>query len=337
MRMEFLGIPKTNQSGEGLFANEVKILPECRVTEIINTPKAFSALVDTAIFTVKKERANDNPEMVYIDIRRPNAASFNISEEEWKQIRTSKENLSGWERILERTFSALGHDTPKWKHSHNCDGDKVFKDENSTLLKFKVSFEPYRKAINYAIFSPTEYNCQILEKIIKPVRTVYETWWSKIETSRLIENNRDAIRTYVKSINAGKITLIGLLTDGGQGLATGNNGRFVGYRSSSRFAERCRETRVQKLWKALNDEPKIKRKFDLLSDCSSIDDVKEVLDDLKETEIWELFDGIKEKFGLRIFGKGFMYHHSRHNDFDVSAITEKQKLDGIKEQNFCTL
>jgi len=331
MRMEFLGIPKTNQSGEGLFANEVKILPECRVTEIINTPKAFSALVNTAIFTVKKEGAIDNPETVYIDIRKPNAESFNISEEEWKQIRTSKENLSGWERILERTFSALGHDTPKWKHSHTCDGDKVFRDENSSLLKFKVSFEPYRKAINYAIFSPTEYNCQILEKIIKPVRTVYETWWSKIETSRLIENNRDAIRTYVKSINAGKITLIGLLTDGGQGLATGNNGRFVGYRSSSRFAERCRETRVQKLWKALNDEPKIKRKFDLLSDCSSIDDVKEVLDDLKETEIWELFDDIKENFGLRIFGKGYMYRIIPDSMiFDVSTITEKQKLDGIK-------
>src|SRR5690606_22438410 len=134
-----------------------------------------------------------------------------------------------------------------------------------------------------------------------------------------------------KSINAGKITLIGLLTDGGQGLATGNNGRFVGYRSSSRFAERCRETRVQKLWKALNDEPKIKRKFDLLSDCSSIDDVKEVLDDLKETEIWELFDDIKENFGLRIFGKGYMYRIIPDSMiFDVSTITEKQKLDGIK-------
>jgi hypothetical protein len=90
-----------------------QFLPECRVTEIINTPKAFAALVDTAIFTVKKERAIDKPEMVYIDIRKPNAESFNISDEEWKQIRTSKENLSGWERILDRTFSALGHDTPK--------------------------------------------------------------------------------------------------------------------------------------------------------------------------------------------------------------------------------
>ena len=320
-------------SGDGLFAEEKKVLPECRVTEIINTPKAFAALVDTAIFCLKKERAIDKPEMVYIDIRKPNAESFNISEEEWKQIRTSKENLSGWERILDRTFSALGHDTPKWKNSHSCDGDKVFKDENSPLFKFKVSFEPYRKAINYAIFSPTEYNCQILEKIVKPARPVFDTWWSKIETSRLIDNNRTEIEKFNSKLSANQWAIIGLATDGGVGLQTGDNGRFVGYRSSSRFADRCRETRVQKLWKAINDESKIKRKFDLLTDCSSIDDVKDILDGLKEIEIWELFDGIKEKFGLRTFGKGFMYRIIPDSMvFDASTITEKQKLEGIKEK-----
>lgn len=331
MRMEFLGISKTIQSGEGLFVNEEKILPECRVTEIINTPKAFAALVDTAIFTVKKERAIDKPEMVYIDIRKPNAESFNITEEEWKQIRTSKENLSGWERILDRTFSALGHDTPKWKNSHTCDGDKVFKDENSSLLKFKVSFEPYRKAINYAIFSPTEYNCQVLEKIVKPARPVFDTWWSKIETARLIENNRTEIKKFNSKLSVNDWAIIGLTTDGGVGLQTGDNGRFVGYRSSSRFADRCRETRVQKLWTALSDEPKIKRKFDLLSDCNSIDDMKKVLDDLKETEIWELFDGIKEKFGLRVFGKGYMYRIIPDSlIFEGDEISDKQKQQGIK-------
>jgi len=365
MRMHFLGIAGSNTaegqtdlfgeqlqqhipvSNPDLFGNKKTVqtslipvktenvnhqfLPECRVTEIINTPKAFAALVDTAIFTVKKERAIDKPETVYIDIRKPNAESFNISEEEWKQIRTSKENLSGWERILDRTFSALGHDLPKWKNSHTCDGDKVFKDENSTLLKFKVSFEPYRKAINYAIFSPTEYNCQILEKIVKPARPIFDTWWSKIETSRLIENNRSEISRYNSKLKVNDWSIIGLITDGGVGLQTGDNGRFVGYRSSSRFADRCRETRFQKLWKALNDEPKIKRKFDLLSDCSSIDDVKEVLDNLKEIEIWELFDGIKKLFGLRFFGKGYMYRIIPDSMiFDVSAITDKQKLEGIK-------
>ncbi|MCB0479190.1 MAG: N-6 DNA methylase [Crocinitomicaceae bacterium] len=308
-----------------------QFLPECRVTEIINTPKAFAALVDTAIFTVKKERAVDKPEMVYIDIRKPNAESFNISEEEWKQIRTSKENLSGWERILDRTFNALGHDMPNWKNSHTCDGDKVFKDENSTLLKFKVSFEPYRKAINYAIFSPTEYNCQILEKIVKPARPVFDTWWSKIETSRQIENNRKEIENFNSKQLSGGWSIIGLVADGGVGLQTGDNGQLVGYRSTSRFADKCRDARIQKLWKAIQDEPKIKRKFDLLSDCNSYEDVKEVLDDLKEVEIWELFGGIKEKFGLRTFGKGFMYRIIPDTMiFDVSTITEKQKLEGIK-------
>ncbi|MES2649849.1 MAG: N-6 DNA methylase [Bacteroidota bacterium] len=308
-----------------------QLLPECRVIEIINTPKAFAALVDTAIFTARKDRATDKPEMVYIDIRKPNAESFNISEEEWKQIRSSKENLSGWERILDRTFNALGHDTPKWKNSHTCDGDKVFKDENSNLLKFKVSFEPYRKAINYAIFSPTEYNCQILEKIIKPARAVFDTWWNKIDTSRQIENNRSSIQTHIRLIKPNSITLVGLLTDGGQGLATGNNGGFVGYNYSSRFAERCKEARVQKLWKAICDEPKIKRKFNGLLLCKSFYDVQEFLSSLKEIEIWELFDAIKEKFGLRIFGKGFMYRVIPASMiFDVATISEKQKLHGIK-------
>lgn len=308
-----------------------QFLPECRVTEIINTPKAFAALVDTAIFTVKKERAIDKPEMVYIDIRKPNAESFNISEEDWKQIRTSKENLSGWERILDRTFSALNQDSPNWKNSHICDGDNVLKDNNSSLLKFKVSFEPYRKAINYAIFSPTEYNCQILEKIIKPSKAIFDSWWNKIETSREYERNRNAIQNSLKTLKPDSIKIIGLMADGGQGMATGNNGRFVGYRSTSRFADQCSEARIQKLWNAIQDEPKIKRKFDLLTDCNSYDDVKEVLDNLKEVEIWDLFDGIKEKFGLRTFGKGFMYRIIPDSMiFDVSAITEKQKNEGIK-------
>lgn len=331
MRMEFLGIPKVIQSGDGLFANEEKVLPECRITEIINTPKAFAALVDTAIFTVKKERAIEKPEMVYIDIRKPYAESFNITEEEWKQIRTSKENLSGWERILDRTFSALNQDIPDWKNSHICDGDTVLKDNNSSLLKFKVSFEPYRKAINYAIFSPTEYNCQILEKIIKPSKAIFDSWWNKIETSREYERNRNAIQNSLKILKPDSIKIIGIMADGGQGMATGNNGRFVGYRSTSRFADQCSEARIQKLWNAIQDEPKIRRKFDLLSDCNSYDDVKEALGDLKEVEIWELFDGIKGNFGLRTFGKGFMYRIIPDSMiFDVSTITEKQKLEGIK-------
>jgi hypothetical protein len=306
-------------------------LPECRVTEIINTPKAFAAFVNTAIFTVEKEKADNNSELVYIDIRYPNSDSFQISDEEWKQIKTSKENISGWERILDRSFSALGHDKPNWQISHICDGEKVFMDINSNLLKFRIPFQPYRQAINYSIFSPTEYNCQILEKIIKEARPAFDNWWSKIETSREIERNREALKRNIKALKAGDWSIIGLVADGGVGLQTGDNGQFVGYGSTSRFAQRCREIRVQKLWAAIEDEPRIKRIFDMLSDCESFDDVKEVLDNLKETQIWELFDCIKEKFGLRVFGKGFIYRIIPDSMiFEVENITDRQKLEGIK-------
>lgn len=307
-----------------------QFLPECRVTEIINTPKAFAALVDTAIFTVKKERAIDKPEMVYIDIRKPNAESFNISEEEWKQIRTSKENLSGWERILDRTFSALNQDRPDWKNSHTCDGDKVFKDDNSTLLKFKVSFEPYRKAINYAIFSPTEYNSQILEKIIKPARPVFDTWWSKIETSRLIENNRIEIEKFNSKLSMNHWAIIGLTTDGGVGLQTGDNGQFVGVLKGSKPSESVNEARPRKLLKAIEDEPKIKKAFPDLKSIDCLDDAKEYLNRLTEFEIRELFDGLKLKFGLRIFGKGFVYRIISSKEVkEIESMKDDEKENGI--------
>jgi len=299
MRREFLGIPLITKTGDGLFANEKKTLPECRVMEIINTPKAFAALVDTAIFSLKKEEAQDNAAMVYVDLRKPNAKSFEITEEQWQQIKTSKENISDWERVLEHTFSALGYKKADWILSHTCDGDKVFKDQNSSLLKFKLSFEPYRKAINYAIFSPTPYNCQILEKIVKPARPVFDLWWNKIETSRLIESNRSDINRFTNNLKVGDWSIIGLITDGGVGLQTGDNGRFVGYKKGTRLADRCNETRVEKLYNVILDKPEIKSKWNLLKDVETKQDVEDILNSITEQEIWKIFDEIKAEYGLR--------------------------------------
>lgn len=332
MRMEFLGIPKITKSGDGLFAEEKKELPECRIADIINTPKAFAALVDTAIFTLVKEQADDSTSLTYVDLRKPTAASFQISEEEWNHIKTSKENLASWERILEHTFSALGHDAPNWVTSHTCDGDQVFRDENSTLLKFKLSFEPYRKAINYAIFAPTPYNCQVLEKIIKPARPVFDQWWKKIETSRLIEANREEISEYTGGLSHGDWTIIGLITDGGVGLQTGDNGRFVGYKSGTRYADRCRETRIEKLYEVILEYPEITSKWNQLAGVESKTDLEVIINNLAEQEIWKIFDEIKDEYGLRVFGKGYMYRIVPPElEFDT-AITDNQKTSGINSE-----
>jgi len=337
IRMEFLGIPTVIKNGDGLFAEEKKVLPECQLIEIINTPKAFAALVDTAIFTVKKEISVDTPEMVYIDIRKPNADSFNISEEEWKQIRSSKENLSGWERILDRVFNALGHDKPNWTNAHTCDGDQVYKDSNSTLLKFKISFEPYRNSINYAIFSPTEYNCQILEKIIKPGKSVYDAWWPSINTSRDIRNNKPKIIGYTKNLNEGDITILGLVTDSAHGLTTGDNGGFVGVTQNSQIANRIAENRKKKLFKAIKSNQALLIEIEELSECYTQDVVDALLDSMKEQEIRNLFDKVKDVFGSRIFGKGLIYRIISEEEClyaDQLSIGERESGINSKEEKY---
>ena len=330
MRKQFLGIPTITKKGDGLFATEEKELPESRIIEIINTPKAFAALVNTAIFTVKKEKVKNTNEIKYIDIRYPNAESFGISDDEWNQINTSKEYIAGWERILEHTFNVLSANKIKWLLSHTCDGDKVYKDANSSLLKFKLSFEPYRKSINYAIFSPTKYNCQILEKIIKPARPVYDKWWHKIETSRLIESNRSTIKQFTDSLKTNNWSIIGLITDGGVGLQTGDNGRFVGYKSGTHFANRCKETRIEKLYNVILEKPEITTKWQVLSDIETKQDVINVLNTITEQEIWQIFDEIKEEYGLRVFGKGYMYRIiPKKLEFDTEQISDEEKRNGI--------
>ncbi|SFG28617.1 Eco57I restriction-modification methylase domain-containing protein [Pontibacter chinhatensis] len=327
LRLEFLGIPKVPKEGEGLFMKET----ECRVTEIINTPKAFSALVDTAIFTIKKEQAPEDAMVTYVDLRKPNATSFEISEEEWQQIKSTRDNIAGWERVLSYTFSTLGYKEPLWVLSHTCDSIQVFKDEYSPLLKFRLLLEPYRKAINFAIFSPTPYNCQILEKIIKPARPVFDTWWSKIEDSKKIKKNRTSIKAYTDKLNVGDFTILGLITDGGVGLQTGDNSRFIGYKSTSRFADRSREARVNKLFEVIEKNPSITEEWKILKNVSSRQDLEEVLKGLSETKIWQIFDEIKEAYGLRVFGKGFIYRIIPPEfEFDLSSLTDEQKSRGIK-------
>lgn len=334
MRMLFLGVPE-NTNKDSLFENFDKDLPESKILEIINTPKAFSALVDTAIFTLKKEKANHDSELVYIDLRKPSDKTFEISEEEWKQIKTSKENISGWERVLDKTFSKLGHNYSEWIISHNCDNYKIYKDNNSNLLKYKLSFDTYKNSINHAIFSPTIYNCQVFEKIVKPARSVFDKWWEKIETSAKIEKNRKEIQEYTNNLKSGNITLIGLLTDGGQGLATGNNGRFVGYKHNTKDAKRCKETRVDKLYQAIQKSPEIKTKYPLLANCNSKSETQSVLNNLEETKIWELFDSLKSEYDLRLFGKGYMYRIIPEDlEFDVNNITEEEKLNGISGNRY---
>ncbi|HWN08415.1 MAG TPA: N-6 DNA methylase [Pyrinomonadaceae bacterium] len=313
---------------------------EHRLLEIINTPKAFAAMVDTAIFTLKKEGPTDSCEVSYVDIRFPKAETFGLTADEWKTVTQTTDNYASWEKILERVMIKIQLpinlsevNQPKWKVSHTCNGTDVLSDTSTQIEKYRFPLAIYHQSLNFAIFAPNKSNARIFDMVIKPAFPVFEEWWSKIETSKQIEENRAEIRRYMKGLKAGDITLLGLITDGGVGLQTGDNGAFVGALAETRIAERIAQTRPQKLMEAVAEKPRIRKDFKLLSDCLDLADYQDAIGSLSELKTRELFDAIKERFGRRVFGKGYLYRIVNSSEVhNVAEMTRQEKLDGINSK-----
>jgi len=119
--------------------------------------------------------------------------------------------------------------------------------------------------------------------------------------------------------------LLGLITEGGQGLATGDNGRYIGVLEGTKWAEKVRKERPEKLWNFIKT-----KKPKELSNLKSKKDVEEYLNSLSEKEIRKLFDELKEKYGRDIFGQGWLYRIvSKDEIADVESLSDDEKLNGI--------
>jgi hypothetical protein len=347
LRRLFLGLsakPSRNENQGILFQDGTTDLgvslndaAEYRLLEIINMPKAFAAMVDTAIFSLQKIKPSCETKVGYIDIRFPKAETFELTPEEWQAISESTDNYASWEKILERVMFEIQlpinlseANQPLWKVSHTCSGFEVLADVSTKIEKYQLPIVAYHQSLNFAIFAPNKYNSRVFDNVITPAFPIFQTWWSKIESSRKIEEHRDDIVAYLDTLKAGDITLLGLVTDGGQGLATGDNGAFVGALAGTRIAERIEETRPEKLREAVIESPEIRTQFSVLANCFSIDDYKDLLQSLHERKIRSLFDAIKSEFGRRIFGKGYLYRIVTPEEvYDPSQMTVTQKLKGL--------
>jgi hypothetical protein len=196
--------------------------------------------------------------------------------------------------------------------------------ENKVI--YFVKDEVYKNVVNNVFFAPTDFNLKIYNKYGKKVKELMEKWWDKISTSKNIQKYQRELEEYRNSLKPGDITLLGLITEGGQGLATGNNGKYIGVLEGTKWAEKVRKERPEKLWEFIkNKNPKE------LSHLKTKQDVINYLGKLSEIEIRNLFDSLKEKYGRDIFGQGWIYRIvSKDEIVDVDKLTEDEKLNGIK-------
>ena len=181
---------------------------------------------------------------------------------------------------------------------------------------YSIDQSIYLSSINNALFVPNDINNLINDKFSKKHASLMQCYWGCISTSKGLSQNYLYLNDYRKTLVAGDITLLGLITEGGQGLATANNGKFVGLKKGSKEALRALVTRGEKL-DAFN--ARFGTNYELPED---------------EFEIRKLFDDLKEKYGRDIFGQGYLYRIVDDSEIaDVNKLTDEEKSDGIKEGN----
>ena len=201
-----------------------------------------------------------------------------------------------------------------------------FLDGTSSITKpelYNVSQKIYLNMQNSVIFKPTERNILISNLYGEKVKKLYDTWWNKIETSKKIAQNRKELEKYRNSLKPGDIALLGCLTEGGQGLATANNGKYIAVRKSTKWAKNIISSRPKKLEEAISKHKIPLSQIDNLS-------VNEFFKQKNEKDIAATFDKLKETYGRDIFGQGYIYRLIDDSELaDVDSLSVDEKENGI--------
>ncbi|MDD3860742.1 MAG: Eco57I restriction-modification methylase domain-containing protein, partial [Bacteroidales bacterium] len=190
---------------------------------------------------------------------------------------------------------------------------------------YKVGSSVYQNASNNVFFIPNSFNMKIYHKYNKKVKELMDQWWDKINTSKKIKENSSELKRYRESLNEGDITLLGLITDGGQGLATADNGRFVGGLENTIITKNIKKTRPSKLVDAILSNSINEYKF-----IKNKEDAIQFLSSKNEHEIRDIFDNLKSKYDRDIFGQGCLYKIISEQEIaDVDSLSEEEKKSGI--------
>lgn len=107
---------------------------------------------------------------------------------------------------------------------------------------YNVDIELYRNSVRSAFFKPTEQNQKLNKRYMSKVSSLVTEWKDELMDSDTLQESRERIKEeHVSNLSESDVSLFGLLTEGGQGLATGNNNEFLAYIDGSKGAEKVKE------------------------------------------------------------------------------------------------
>jgi hypothetical protein len=174
----------------------------------------FEATVDAAIFVAEKNDPHPDHEIFFVQAR-------------------PRKNEQGESTKPERDLPELPSlDRIEW----NC-GTTFVESIGATIRH--GSFRSLRlhsmplmlplTAHKRAFFEPRPQTVALFDRYNAKVKALVGEWWDKVEDSKKFAQNLALIREYHSTLKPGDVTLVGLIAEGGQGMRTADNARFLGY------------------------------------------------------------------------------------------------------------
>lgn len=184
----------------------------------------FDATVDAAVFVARKQVPEANHRFRFVQARprkRPNGTRT-----------TPDENLGKLPPAQTLAWNEPATPTPF--------GD-VFHTTVAELRLHEVPLSLHAEAHKKVFFEPRPGTLHLFDRFNAKVKELVAEWWEKIEDSREFSANLPEIRDYHRTLRPGDISLVGLVAEGGQGMRTANNARFLAYLDGTPQAEAIKE------------------------------------------------------------------------------------------------
>ena len=179
-------------------------------------PDTFNAAVNPAIFTVRKTISDQNYAFNYIDATNANIESYRAL------VREKSES----ESIDTISTQSLPVET----------------DLPASTTGYQVPVSIYRNSLRKALFEPTKRNMDLYESIVADATRLSDEWEAEIRDSDTLDKNINIIREeHLNSLEPGDVSILGLLTVGGQGLSSGSNDDYLAYLDGTSDAKKVRE------------------------------------------------------------------------------------------------
>jgi hypothetical protein len=184
----------------------------------------FDATVDAAIFVAEKGRLNKGVPLTFIQAR-------------------PRREAGGKRTRPEEFLPDFHHGAVKWQEAEISSilGREARHALFGSLRVHSLPAEIYQDAHKRAYFEPLPGTLRLLERFNQSVKKLIDQWWPRIETSAKFAASLPALRKYHATLKPGQVTLVGLIAEGGQGMRTANNARFIAYLAGTPQARRLAE------------------------------------------------------------------------------------------------